>query len=587
MASGTEDLLIKGRYRLLSRLGEGGMGNVWLADDAMLGRRVALKELVLSPQGEHLSVRRERALREARAAASIGHPGIVDIYDVFLEEGRPWIVMAYIRGRSLLELVEGGGLGERELARIGVRVLDALTAAHRASVLHRDIKPANIVISETGRVFLVDFGIAQIGGHSSLTIQNTFTGTPEFMAPERIYGRTPGPPSDLWSLGVTFFYALEGYSPFRRDSAIATMRAVTDHAPPPASRPGPLSDAVIRLLEKDPARRMGAHELALVLKSVAAAPSRRPPPEPTPRTRLLPTPRAVPPPVPASRTAPPPVSPPAPRATPPPASRAVPPPPSGTAPPPVSPPAPRATPPPASRAVPPPPSGTTPPPVSPRVSRGVPPAAPGGAEPSESPNAGDLDPAEVARLVGGMAAEPAARFFATLPPKTAQQVLTRLEPRVAAGILLALPGSGAASVLTAIPARTVGGLLEKMADRPQKAASVLQMLSAARAGRVVDHMRLDEVSALLDVTPPGEAVRILAHAHVRTAAGVVGALSVPQAARLVGAMPVRRACDTLGYIPPATIAALLRTLPDDRAERLLDGLDQRARAHVLRYLNGS
>lgn len=545
------------------------MGNVWLADDTMLGRRVALKELVLSPQGEHLSVRRERALREARAAASIGHPGIVDIYDVFLEEGRPWIVMAYIRGRSLLELVEGGGLGERELARIGVRVLDSLTAAHRASVLHRDIKPANIVISETGRVFLVDFGIAQIGGHSSLTTQNTFTGTPEFMAPERIYGRAPGPPSDLWSLGVTFFYALEGYSPFRRDSAIATMRAVTDHAPPPASRPGPLSDAVIRLLEKDPARRMGAHELALVLKSVAAGPTHRPPPAPASRTRLLPAPRVGPPP--ASRTTPLPVSPPAPRA----------------APPPVSPPAPGAAPPPVSRAVPPPPSGTTPPPVSPRVSRAVPPAVPGGAEPSESPNAGGLDPIEVARLVGGMAAEPAARFFATLPQKTAQQVLTRLEPRVAAGILLALPGSGAASVLAAIPARTVGGLLEKMADRPRKAASVLQMLSAARAGRVVDHMRLDEVSALLDVTPPGEAVRILAHAHVRTAAGVVGALSVSHAARLVGAMPVRRACDTLGYVPPATIAALLRALPDDRAERLLDGLDQRARAHVLRYLNGS
>ncbi|MEV7908188.1 serine/threonine-protein kinase, partial [Streptomyces anulatus] len=162
MAAGTGDPLIRSRYRLLSRLGEGGMGTVWLADDVMLGRRVALKEVVLAPYGEKLSVRTERALREARAAASIGHPGIVDIYDVFLEDGRPWIVMAYIKGRSLLELIGDGGLGEREVARIGIRVLEALDAAHRAGVVHRDVKPANIVIGEGGKVFLVDFGIAQI-----------------------------------------------------------------------------------------------------------------------------------------------------------------------------------------------------------------------------------------------------------------------------------------------------------------------------------------------------------------------------------------------------------------------------------------
>ncbi|MEV8635350.1 protein kinase [Streptosporangium sp. NPDC051023] len=514
---------------MLSRLGEGGMGTVWLADDVMLGRRVALKEVVLAPYGEDLAVRTERALREARAAASIEHPGIVDIYDVFLEDGKPWIVMAYIRGRSLLELIGTDGLGERELARIGMRVLEALSAAHRAGVVHRDVKPANIVIGEGGRVFLVDFGIAQIDGQSSLTTNNALTGTPEFMAPERINGEEAGPPADLWSLGVTFFHALEGYSPFRRGNAIATMRAVVDVDLPSFSHRGRLSEAIVRLLERDPALRMGAAELTRVLRSIATTPARQPIPQPPPQ----PPPRLPQPP-------------------PPPRDH-------------------RPSPPPTDRQPPPPPRDHRPPnrPVDPPIPLTV-------------------DPQEAARRIGAMATEPAARFFSALPRDTAHQVLTLLEPQVAGEILLALPENKAAAVLTELQARGAGGMLERMAVRPSKAASVLQMMSAARAGRAVDYMSLDEASALVGVTPPGEAARILEHAHVRTTAGIVGALSgTPAAARLIEAMAVRRACDVLGYMSPATAATVLKALPGDHARRLLNGLDQRTHAHVLRHLKHS
>ncbi|MER7210047.1 protein kinase [Streptosporangium sp. NPDC000239] len=488
--------MIRSRYRLLSTLAQGGMGAIWLARDVVLDRHVALKEVVLTPYGEDLSVRTERALREARAAASVGHPGIVKIYDVFLEEGRPWIVMDYIKGRSLLNLIEDGGLGERELARIGVRVLDALSAAHRAGVVHRDVKPANIVISEEGEVFLVDFGIAQINGLSGLTTHNALAGTPDFMAPERVNGGRTGPPADLWSLGVTLFHALEGYSPFRRDNAAATMGAVLTQPPPPLSRGGRLSEAVVRLLEKDPARRMGADELARVLRSVVAGPIPPPPPRERQERREPPE----------------------------------------------------------------------------RQNRQV-------------TERRAVDPQKAARRLGAMAAGPAARLLETLPKETAQQVVSLLEPRTAGGILLELPESQAAAVLVGLQVRDVGGLLERMAVVPARAASVLQMMSAARAGRVVDYIRLEEASAIVGALPSGEAARILAHAHVRTAAGIVRELSgTPAAVRLVEAMPLRRACDVLCYVPPAVVATALRNLPAGLAERLLDGLDDRTRGLVLHHL---
>ncbi|OPG13565.1 hypothetical protein B1L11_07555 [Microbispora sp. GKU 823] len=294
--------VIRDRYELRSQLGRGGMGTVWLAKDRMLGRLVALKEIALTPYGEGLAVQRVRAMREARSLARIRHPAIAEIYDVFEEGGSPWIVMVYVEGGSLDDLIGRRTLSEREIAALGRDVLAGLTAAHAAHVLHRDVKPANIVVGRDGKVVLVDFGIAQIVGESGLTSHSILLGTSEFMAPERIEGRAVGPAADLWSLGVTFFCALEGYSPFRRDNAYATVHAVCNDDLPQPRRRGPLYDVIAGLLRKDPAHRMGAAELDRRLAAIAATPpperkrperpverprSRSPQPPPVPHTASL------------------------------------------------------------------------------------------------------------------------------------------------------------------------------------------------------------------------------------------------------------------------------------------------------------
>ncbi|WP_433222068.1 protein kinase domain-containing protein [Microtetraspora malaysiensis] len=268
--------IVQGRYELRSRLGRGGMGTVWLAWDRTLRRSVALKEVVLAAYGEDMAVRRKWALREARAAARIRHPAVVDIYDAFMDDGSPWIVMAYIEGASLDRRIERQTLSEREIARVGRDVLAGLAAVHEAKVLHRDVKPANIIVDPKDQVFLVDFGIARISGEHGLTSTNMLLGTVEFMAPERIDGHVVGPASDLWSLGVTLFCALEEYSPFRRDGPIETARAAAAGRLPRFRRPGPLADAIVGLLVTDPAGRMGAAELGRRLDAILDPVSRPP-----------------------------------------------------------------------------------------------------------------------------------------------------------------------------------------------------------------------------------------------------------------------------------------------------------------------
>ncbi|MEV4457149.1 protein kinase [Microbispora sp. NPDC049633] len=278
--------VIRDRYELRSQLGRGGMGTVWLAKDRMLGRLVALKEVALTPYGESIEVQRARALREARSLARIRHPAIAGIYDVFEEGGSPWIVMVHIEGGSLDDLIRRRRLSEREIATMGREVLAGLTAAHAAHVLHRDVKPANIVVGHDGKAVLVDFGIAHIAGESGLTSRSTLLGTSEFMAPERIDGRTVGPAADLWSLGITFFCALEGYSPFRRENPYATVHAVCNDDLPRPRHPGPLYDVIAGLLRKEPGLRTGAAELdrrlAAILAPPPSPPPRRPPHSPPP-----------------------------------------------------------------------------------------------------------------------------------------------------------------------------------------------------------------------------------------------------------------------------------------------------------------
>lgn len=265
--------VLAGRYRLLGELGQGGMGVVWRARDEVLGREVAVKEVrapagLPAPDVRQLYARLER---EGRAAARISHRNVVTVHDVVTEEGRPWIVMELVRGLSFAEvLVAEGPIAPVRAAQIGVEVLAALRGAHAVGVLHRDVKPGNVLIANDGRVVLSDFGIAMIEGSSALTATGQLVGSPEYLAPERALGHPPGPESDLWSLGVMLYAAVEGYSPFRQDTPLSTLRAVVDAELPPPRRAGPLTPVLDGLLRKDPALRMGAAEAEGLLRTVAA-----------------------------------------------------------------------------------------------------------------------------------------------------------------------------------------------------------------------------------------------------------------------------------------------------------------------------
>jgi hypothetical protein len=265
--------VIAGRYRLLSPLGEGGMGTVWRARDEVLHREVAVKE-VRAPAGlpasevERMYTRLER---EAWAAARVASRNVVTVYDVATDGGRPWIVMELVRGLSLADLLDAEGpLTPQRAAHIGAEVLAALRAAHAVGVLHRDVKPANVLLANDGRVVLTDFGIAMVEGSSALTKTGEVIGSPEFLAPERALGRTPGPESDLWSLGVLLYAAVEGSSPFRQDTPLSTLRAVVDEELPPPRRAGPLGPVVEGLLRKDPAERLPAERAEQDLRIIGA-----------------------------------------------------------------------------------------------------------------------------------------------------------------------------------------------------------------------------------------------------------------------------------------------------------------------------
>ncbi|MFG3637244.1 serine/threonine-protein kinase [Streptomyces huasconensis] len=265
--------VIAGRYRLLAPLGEGGMGTVWRARDDVLGREVAVKE-VRAPAGlpageaDRLYARVER---EAWAAARIPHRNVVTVHDVATQEGRPWIVMELVRGLSLSDVLDAeGALPPRRAARVGAEVLAALRAAHDAGVLHRDVKPGNVLIANDGRVVLTDFGIAAVGGGSAPTVTGEAVVSPEYLAPERVLGRPHAPASDLWSLGVLLHTAVEGSSPFRRDTPLGTLRAVADEEAPPARAAGPLTPVIVGLLRKDPAERMPAADAERDLRLIVS-----------------------------------------------------------------------------------------------------------------------------------------------------------------------------------------------------------------------------------------------------------------------------------------------------------------------------
>ncbi|MGW6864639.1 serine/threonine-protein kinase [Streptomyces sp. NPDC054901] len=282
------DRLVAGRYRLLSRLGEGGMGTVWRARDETLHREVAVKE-VRAPGGlsaDAIARMYSRLEREAWAAARIPDRNVVTVHDVVMEDDRPWIVMELIRGQSLADLLRAEGpLTPRHAAHIGAEVLSALRAAHAVGVEHRDVKPANVLLAEDGRVVLSDFGIAVVEGSTALTMTGEVVGSPEYLPPERALGRPSGPESDLWSLGVMLYAAVEGISPFRQDTALSTLRAVVDEEPPAPVRAGPLAPVIAGLLRKEPGERTPAARVTEALRDIAHEPDAT-----TAAARVLPAP---------------------------------------------------------------------------------------------------------------------------------------------------------------------------------------------------------------------------------------------------------------------------------------------------------
>src|SRR3954447_15019420 len=268
-----ENPLLAQRYRLLTEVGRGGMGTVWHARDEVLGRDVAVKEVIL-PHGfseEEREIQHKRTFREARTAARLGHPGVVTVYDVVEEDGRPWIVMELIRGRSLAEQIKKDGpLPPRRVAEIGRQMIGALNAAHEAGVLHRDVKPSNVLVTDarSARAVLTDFGIARAQSDATLTQTGMLIGSPAYIAPERARGRSAVSASDLWSLGVTLYAMVEGRSPFDRVEAMASLLAVLTEEPDLPRNAGPLRPVIDGLLRKDPERRLSAADTAAMLDRV-------------------------------------------------------------------------------------------------------------------------------------------------------------------------------------------------------------------------------------------------------------------------------------------------------------------------------
>lgn len=287
--------VIDGRFTLVERLGSGGMGMVWRARDEALHRDVALKEVrppdpalaEYDPEGARTL--RARVLREARALARVDHPNVVTVHHIVDsgEDGYPWIVMELVAGSSLHDRLATGPMEPAEAAELGRGILSALRAAHASGIQHRDVKPANVLLRADGRPVLTDFGIAAIRESTSLTMTGALIGSPDYIAPERIRGTEGDPSSDLWSLGMMLYVAVEGRHPLRRATTLATLAAVLDEEIPPPVRAGSLTPVLNALLTRDIPARPDAEALDRLLAE-AARTGGSPAPTPTEPVRERP-----------------------------------------------------------------------------------------------------------------------------------------------------------------------------------------------------------------------------------------------------------------------------------------------------------
>lgn len=255
--------LFDGRYRIQRRLGKGGMARVYLAEDESLDRQVAIKILEDRHSDDPHFV--ERFQREARAAARLNHPNLVQIYDRAQVDGTSYIVMEYVEGETLKDLIRREApLDPRRAIGIAMQVLAALRVAHQAGVIHRDIKPQNILVQPDGRVKVADFGIARAGG-SDMTEAGSIVGTAQYLAPEQAQGLDLGPPADLYAVGVVLYEMLTGRVPFEGDSAVTIAMKHVQEPPEQLTQRNPLvppslEAVVMRALAKNPAQRYATAE---------------------------------------------------------------------------------------------------------------------------------------------------------------------------------------------------------------------------------------------------------------------------------------------------------------------------------------
>ncbi|PSL56175.1 serine/threonine protein kinase [Saccharothrix carnea] len=284
-----EDRTIAGRYRLTERVGTGGMGVVWRAEDQRLRRVVAVKELLSRTGFDQESI--DRAIREGRIAARLSHPNVIALYDVVEQDGHPWLIMEYLPSRSLATVMtERGTLPPEEVARLGVQLASGLAAAHTAGVMHRDVKPGNVLVTEFGTVKVTDFGTSRAADEATVTASGMLVGTPAYLAPEVARGGKGEFPADVFALGATLYAALEGTPPFGVDgNTIALLHRVADGRFPPPRNAGPLTPVLMRLLDPNPETRPTMADAERMLRDVrfdGTSPPLPPPPAPAPTAIL-------------------------------------------------------------------------------------------------------------------------------------------------------------------------------------------------------------------------------------------------------------------------------------------------------------
>jgi serine/threonine protein kinase len=266
--------LIADRYRLVRRIGTGGMGVVWEAWDERLQRRVAVKQLRLPPglTEAEAELANQRAMREARIAARLHHRHAVPVFDVVEDDGQPCLIMQFLPSITLAAVLrEVGPLQPHEAAQVGAQVASALSAAHELGIVHRDVKPDNILIADDGTALISDFGIAHALGDVTLTGAGLVHGTPAYLSPEVARGEGANFASDVFSLGATLYAALEGSPPFGTDqNSIALMHRVAAGTFEPPGRAGPLSPLLMHMLSAEPSDRPSMRAAASSLAALAS-----------------------------------------------------------------------------------------------------------------------------------------------------------------------------------------------------------------------------------------------------------------------------------------------------------------------------